>query len=152
MLEAKLVRTRYTSPLGKCLTPLALLTAFVAMFLGALQKRWEVSDDRSKPMKGLRPYSCAQSQPHIPPSPPPFKSSSIRQFETHRPLCTLMSSFETGPNRVDAKSPLAEPLFFGTVYHDSHHHTLHLSHHRSLRQVRQRRMSGGYGWPLVSIR
>lgn len=48
MLDAELVRTRYTIPLSKCLTLVALLTAFIAMFLGALQNTREVSNDRIK--------------------------------------------------------------------------------------------------------
>lgn len=52
MLDAELVWTRYTNSLSKCLTLVALLTAFIAMFLSALQNTWEVSNDRIKPNKG----------------------------------------------------------------------------------------------------
>ena len=37
MLDAEFVWTRSTGPLSQCLTLLALLAAFIAMSLGALQ-------------------------------------------------------------------------------------------------------------------
>ena len=52
MLDAELVWTRYTNSLSKCLTLVALLTAFITMFLSALQNTWEVSNDRIIANKG----------------------------------------------------------------------------------------------------
>ena len=44
MHQAKLIGARRTDPLSPCLTLVALRTAFIAMFLGALQDTREVSD------------------------------------------------------------------------------------------------------------
>ena len=52
MLDAELVWTRYTISLSKCLALVALLTAFIAMFVSALQNTWEVSNDRIKVNRG----------------------------------------------------------------------------------------------------
>ena len=54
MLDAELVRTRFTQSLSECLTLLALLTAFITMFLGALQNMGEVSNDRIKADERLK--------------------------------------------------------------------------------------------------
>lgn len=65
MLEAKLVWAPQTHSLGKCLTLLALLTAFITIFLGSLQNTWEVSDDRIKANEGLKSAQIREdSTPH----------------------------------------------------------------------------------------
>ena len=52
MLDAELVWTRDTVSLSKCLTLVALLTAFIAMFVSALQNTWEVSSGQIKVNRG----------------------------------------------------------------------------------------------------
>lgn len=72
MLDAELVWTRYTYSLSKCLTLLALLTAFIAMSFGALHNTCDVSDDRDEGMKSARVRS--KSTPH------PTFSHSMQEF------------------------------------------------------------------------
>lgn len=75
MLHAELIWTRYTSSLKKCLALRALLPAFIAMFLGALHNRGEVSDVRIKANDGLKSAQLrSNSAPH------PSFSPSIQEL------------------------------------------------------------------------
>ena len=75
VLKAKLVWTRYADSLSKGLALLALLTAFIAMFLGTLQNISEVSDDRIKADERLKSAQVrSKSTPH------PTFSNPIQEF------------------------------------------------------------------------